>query len=153
MFKRRLILICILIAFLALGCRRVDGPPVESQSLLTFARYDEVIVTATGSAGAAAGTGTSTYVCGNLYALHLDFAATISNTTDITITQATPALTVLALTDNYTDTWYYPAAQQTGSDGTGTSTYARLPVCDQLTLSIAESTAGTLVTMTVLWGQ
>lgn len=115
---------------------------------------EQFTITATGTAGAATGSATSDgYVRGHVYAVHLDYATGISNTTDITLTtNSTPSANLLILTDDYTDTWYYPAIQQTGSDGSGTSTYDRLPLNDRLSASVAQSTATSVVTVTVYFG-
>jgi len=127
----------------------------EQQSATTFLRQTAVAVTTVGAAGAATGSGSSSYICGHLHAMYLDFTASISATTDITISQASPALNALVLTNNYTDTWYYPARQQAGGTGSAISgAYDRLPVCDTLTVSVAESTAmAPVVTVYLYWGE
>jgi len=133
------------------------GNEVEVRSLTTFLRHEAVAVTvavtAAGAAGAATGTGTSGYICGHLHAIHVDYGAGISTTTDLTVSQASPALTVMVQADSVTDAWYYPAVQRTGADGAAISAqYDRAPVCDELTVSVAESTAGTSL-VTFYWGE
>jgi len=144
----------VLLALGVVACERTPAAPVEVQSLTTFLRQEAVAVTAAGAAGAATGSAASGYVCGHLHAIHVDYGAAISITTDLTVSQASPALTVMAATDSMTDTWYYPAVQETGSDGAAISAqYDRTPVCDELTVSVAESTAGTAATVTFYWGE
>ena len=111
-------------------------------------------MTATGAAGAATGSAsTDRDLHGYVYAVHLDFTAGISTTTDITLTQASPALTVLLLSNYYTDTWYYPVVQQTDSTGSGTSTYEKALVQDAMDITVGQTTSGTVATVTILWGQ
>lgn len=138
-----------------IGCAK--DLPIARDSVTSYGwiTSDQVVVAATGTAGSATGSGsTDSLIKGHLYAVHLDFTGTISNTTDITITQASPSLTVLQLTNYYTDTWYYPVAQQTDNAGSGTSTYDQLPVVDQLDISVGQTSVNaSLVTVTVYWGE
>lgn len=145
---------CLALALVLAACAK-DLPVARTTTGYGWITSDQVIVAATGSAGAATGSGsTDGVVKGHLYAVHLDFAGTISSTTDITITQAAPSLTVLQLSNYYTDTWYYPIAQQTDITGTVTSTYDRLTVVDQLDISVGQTTSSTnLLTVTVYWGE
>ncbi len=116
---------------------------------------EEIVVTGTGSDGAATGsTRSSATIAGHIFAVHLDFPSNVTNTTDITISGASPALTIMALTNYYTDTWFYPEVQGTDSAGAAISgAYDRLPVDDRLTVSAAQSMSQTVVTATVYWGE
>lgn len=117
-------------------------------------RFDTFALTATGDDGAATGTVTmTTRLWGYIKAVHINYGASVTTTTDITISTVSPAGTVMAKSDSATDAWYYPSVQLTGSDGTGTSAYDRFPIDDYLTVQAAESTSGTVATMTVFWGQ
>jgi hypothetical protein len=129
--------------------------PVERTSTsYGWLREEQFIVPATGTAGSATGNANSDGpIRGHLYAIHLDFAATISDTTDTTITLADPSLTVMSLSDNVTDAWYYPVVTQTNSAGSGLSAYDRTPVSGRLNAAVAQSTAGNAVTVTVWWGE
>lgn len=126
----------------------------EAQAGYGWLRVEQVVVSGTGTAGAVnASARSSGPVEGHIYALHLDFAPTISTTTDITITQASPPLTVLQLTDFYTDTWFYPAAQRTNSAGSTLADYDRVPAYDRLTVAAGQTISGTVVTATVYYGE
>ena len=118
-------------------------------------REEQVVLSGSGTEGAVEDSElTDGPIRGHLYALHLDFAETMTNTTDVTVTLASPALTILQLTDYYTDTWYYPAGQQTGSDGSGSSTYDRLPVSGRVTVAVGETISNVtgIMTATLWWG-
>ncbi len=130
------------------------APVPRSSDNYGWQRVESFTVQGTGTAGAVQATGDTDGVPrGHLYAVHLDYASTISTTTDITLTQASPSLTVLQLTDWCTDTWYYPAAEYTNSSGTGLSAYEPLLVSDRLTLNAGETISGTVVTVTVYYGE
>lgn len=149
--------VCLLIAtWLAVSPTPLDEEAVtRSVSDYGWVKSDQVVVTATGNEGAAVGSGsTGRDLHGHIYALHLDFATGVTSTTDITLTQASPSLTVLLLTNNYTDTWYYPAVEQTDSAGSGLSVYDRLLVDDAIDISVGEATSSTtMLTVTVYWGE
>lgn len=117
-------------------------------------RVDEFSVAATGTPGAVSAEEDSNGpVRGHIQAVHLDYASTISTTTDLTLTQISPPLTILQLTDYYTDTWFYPVAQRTGSTGSTVSDYDRLLATGQLSVTVGETISGTIVTVTVYWGE
>lgn len=128
-------------------------PPTQAQ--VSWLQTEQIVVSGTGTGGAvSAENDTDGPVQGHLYAVYLDFASSISTTTDITITQASPALTVLQLSNYYTDTWYYPAAEYTDSAGSGLSAYAPLPVLDTLTVEVGQTiSSSAIVTATVYWGE
>jgi len=134
-----------------------SGPGFSGQASADYGWLKEETITlaGTGTAGAVTASGsTGNPIRGHLFAVHMDYAATISDTTDLTLTLSSPTLTLLALTDYYTDTWYYPAAQQTGSDGAAISgTYDRLPMNGYLDVAVAETISGTIATVTVWWGE
>lgn len=132
----------------------VEEPMARSYEDHVWLRKESVTVTATGTAGAATGSAnTDRELHGYVYAVHLDFTSGISATTDITITQASPSLTILDLSNYYTDTWYYPVVQQTDSSGSGTSTYEKVLVQDAVDISVVQTTSGTVGTVTIYWGQ
>lgn len=55
---------------------------------------------------------------GRLYAVYLDYHASAPSTTDVTISQAeAPEATLLTVSDNKTDGWYFPRQQVCGTDG------------------------------------
>lgn len=121
---------------------------------LGWVRKESVTLTASGAAGAATGTGaTDRDLNGYIYAIHLDYTAGISSTTDITISAAVPALTVLTRADTVTDGWFYPTIQHSNSAGTGITSYEKPIVIDALDITAAQTTTGTVATITILWGQ
>lgn len=85
--------------------------------------------------------------------MHVDYTAGISSTTDITLTQASPSLTVLQLTDVITDGWYYPTVQVHDTTGTTRTWYETVMVADHIDIAAGETTSGTVATVTVYWGQ
>jgi hypothetical protein len=119
-----------------------------------FLRVEQVTLSGTGTAGAVSDSRTTDGpIHGHLYAVNLDYTGGISTTTDVTISLASPALTVLQLSDYYTDTWIYPAVQQADSAGSGTSTYDRMPAAGYLTIAAGQTSSGTIATVTVWWGE
>jgi hypothetical protein len=132
----------------------IEEPIPRSSEDHVWLRKEIVTITATGTAGAATGSAsTDRELYGYVYAVHLDFTTGISSTTDIELRQASPVLQVLRLSDYYTDTWYYPVVQQTGSTGAGTSTYEKVLIQDTLDISVCQTTSGTVGTATIYWGQ
>lgn len=118
-------------------------------------QVDQVVLSGTGTDGAVSASGRSGGdLYGHLYAVHLDFSGSITTTTDITITQSSPSLTILQLTNYYTDTWFYPAVEYTNSAGTGLSAYEPLLVADRVTVAAGETiSSSTILTATMYWGQ
>jgi hypothetical protein len=146
--------VVIIAALLLFNMAQPEEPVARSYEDHVWLRKESVSVTATGSAGAASGSAnTDRDLHGYIYAVHLDFTAGISNTTDITLTQASPSLTILQLTDYYTDTWYYPVVEQDDSAGSGTSTYEKALVQDAVDIGVGQTTSGTVGTVTIYWGQ
>jgi len=152
----------LLVAILAIVCgvaarmlmEQPEEPVARSSTSYGWLHQEEIAVTATGDDGAATGSADSDGpIRGHVYAVHLDYGSSVTTTTDITLSLSSPAVTVMALSDTATDGWYYPVVEQTGSTGSGTSTYDRLPLSGQMTVEVAESTAGTAVTATVWWGE
>lgn len=131
-----------------------EEPVARSYEDHVWLRKESVAVTASGTDGSATGSAnTDRELYGYVYAVHLDFTSGISNTTDITLTQASPSLTILQLSNYYTDTWYYPVVQQTSSAGAGTSTYEKALVQDAVDIAVGQTTSGTVGTVTIYWGQ
>jgi len=157
--KKRIRPIIAILALVAIAALAQPGhpatPAAAQQSGYGWLQVDQVVVSVPATVGTtSASARTSGSVMGHIYAINLDYGASVTSTADITISQATPALTIQALTDTYTDTWYYPEAQATGSTGSAISgAYDRLPVGDRLTVAAAEMISNTTVTATIYWGQ
>jgi len=155
------VVVCLAAALVSAGIslreqRQVEVivPGVSSQAQYGALHEETITLSGTGTGGAVSASGsTGNPIRGHVWGVHLDYAATISDTTDLTLTLSSPALTVLQLTDYYTDTWYYPAVEQTGSDGSGLSAYDRLPVSGYLEATVGETISGTICTVTVWWGE
>jgi len=130
------------------------APAFGANALQGDSAFEKINVTATGAAGAATGTvTTSTRFWGYLKAIYIDYGA-ISDTTDITISTITPPGTVMVKTDSMTDSWFYPSVQFTGATGAAVSgAYGKFPVADYLTIRAAESTSGTVATIWIYYGQ
>lgn len=116
---------------------------------------EQVTLSGIGTAGAVTDSeNTDGFIHGHIYAIHVDFESGVTTTTDLTISLASPALTVLQVSNTATDTWHYPAVQQTGSNGSAISgAYDRIPVSGQLLIEAGQSSSGTIGTVTVWWGQ
>lgn len=121
-------------------------------------RRTSVTVTATGSAGAASGTGrTPVPVNGRIVSVYLDYSAAAPATTDVTISESSssPALPVLAVANNATDSWYHPVHQADNSLTGADLTNAAVPVfaADHLLVSVAQANNNDTVTVTVVWDE
>jgi hypothetical protein len=128
-------------------------PSAPAQGQVTWLPSEQIVVT-TGAAETSASEGSTQALNGHIYAIYLDFGASITTTTDITITQDSPAQTIYLATDTYTDTWLYPAVEYTDSSGSGLSAYAPIPVMDEITVAVGDTVTGTtIVTATLLWGE
>ena len=128
----------------------VDEPVARSYADYVWLREETVTVTATGSGSGS----TDRELSGYVYAVHLDFSTGISTTTDVTVSQASPALTLLQLTNYYTDTWFYPVTAQHLYSGTETATYERFLAVDALDIAVGDTISGSVaLTATVYWGQ
>lgn len=119
----------------------------------------KVAVATTGSAGSATGSSDSIPVNGKLHAVYLDYHASApGGTTDVTISlKSDPGATLLTVTDNATDGWYFPRQQVCDESGTGL-TYdgtrkvsEPYPVADALTVAVAQSDALTDCVVAYLW--
>lgn len=114
--------------------------------------FEQITLTGTGSAGAATGSvTTSNRFVGEITAIYIDYAAGISNTTDITVATLSPVLNLMVKSNSATDAWYHPVVQQTNNTGAGTSTYAPVPVYDRLKITGGDSTSGTIATLTIYY--
>lgn len=120
-------------------------------------RFDslKINVTAAGSAGSATGATTTTAIVeGRIYSVHLDYSTGHTTGTDVVLKTAgtnMPSFTVLSLTNNKTDGWYYPrvAAHTTTGGATGGSAFM-LAVFDALQLTVAATDPNETVTAYVL---
>jgi hypothetical protein len=110
-------------------------------------RSVKISVTTTGSAGSASGDGYSAKpVCGEVYAIRVDWHASAPGTSDITITfegdDNNPVVTQYAKTDAVTDLWVYPVVQSTDTAGAAVSGIYQHPVgSGRIKASIAQSDA------------
>lgn len=141
------------IAGLQLLAESAEQPVARSSEDLVWLRKEVVTVSTSGATSGSESTDRD--VSGYVYAVHLDFAGSISATTDVTLSQASPSLTMLQLTNYYTDTWYYPVVQQHSSAGAAVSgAYERALVADQVDVAVGQTTSGTqILTATIYWGQ
>jgi len=149
--------VCLLIAvLLSMSPTPLDGAvEVRSVDDHGWVKSDQIVVAAEGADGAAVGSGsTDRALYGHIYALHLDYADGVTSTTDITLTQASPSLTVLTQTNTSTDAWFYPGVMQTDSAGISLILSDRLLVSDRIDISVGETTSSTTaLTATIYWGE
>lgn len=84
-------------------------------------------------------------VFGRLMAIYVDYTGMPAGT-DVTIkTKHAPIQTILTLTDNITDGWFYPRAlldSAAGADLAGV--YDAMPIDDYLEVSVAQGDAGSV---------
>jgi len=126
----------------------------DTRAQVSWLQSEQIVVSGTGTEGSvSASQNSGQAINGHVYAIYLDFSDAITTTTDITITQISPALTILQANNYYTDTWLYPAIEYTSSAGAGLSAYAPMPLVDELTVAVGETISGTIVTATVYWGE
>ena len=107
-----------------------------------------VAVTTTGSAGSATGsTDSDVPVRGYILGIQLDYHASAPATTDVTITELAPdegtdRRTVLSISNNATDGFYYPAVEVQDNAGTGQGSYWPYFISNRkLQVSVAQSDA------------
>jgi len=147
-------LVSLAMVLVATGGCQVEAPVERASTEWLWLRQEQVTVSATGAAGAATGSGsTDGMVHGRVFAVYVDYTAGITETTDLTLTQASPSMTVLVLADNATDGWYYPTVQVHSTSGSTRAWYQSVLVADQIDIEVGESTSGTVATVTVYWGQ
>lgn len=123
-------------------------------------RWVSMLATASGSAGAAVGTATATApLAGEIFAVHLAYGGTAA-TTDVTVaTVHAPTTTLLTVTDNASDGWYYPRVQMHDVNGSaltldGTqANVAPIPVCDQVRVTVTQADDGDTVTTTMVYAE
>jgi len=160
---RRMVLVVVIAAVMlgvaAVGLLAVgtaDPARADSSANYGWIHKEVVQMTTTGTAGSATGSGSTTeYVRGHIYGIHLEYAAGLPTTTDVTLSGTSPALTVLSVTDSMTDSWYYPAVQEYAA-GSLVSSYTRIPMDSQVSVAVAQAdevTTTNALTVTVLWGE
>jgi hypothetical protein len=141
--------------FLILGILggAVATPSELAHGQVTWLPSEQIVVTTTDDETSTSENSTQA-LNGHVYAIYLDFGTSVTTTTDITITQASPEATIFQATDYYTDTWLYPAIEYTSSAGAGLSAYAPMPLMDEINIAVGQTVTGTtIVTATVLWGE
>jgi len=112
-----------------------------------------VTLTATGADGAATGSVTTGYLRGYIRAVYINYGASVTTTTDITIARTNPAGNLMVQSNSATDAWYYPSVQFTGATGAAVSgAYGKFPIDDYLVISAAQSTSGTVAVITIEYG-
>lgn len=94
----------------------------------------------------ASGDGSATdgvYRIGKLLAVGLDYHASAAAGTDVTVSVADPsgpAQTLLAVTDNKTDGWYYPrAGAVTPANAAITNSAVEIPFAGNLKVTVAQA--------------
>ena len=111
-------------------------------------------VTTTGSAGSASGSAQLALAISRLVAIHLNYDASAPGaTTDVTVkTPGNPATkTLLTVSNNATDGWYFPKEQDMGNTGSLiTGSYSDPLIHNNLLIEVAQGDALTdILTATV----
>jgi len=109
----------------------------------------QISVTVAGTAGIAVGAGSSTRpASGRIRAVYIDYT-TQPATCDVTVAtkgSSHPVQTILTRTNSGTDGWFYPRALMGDTAGANlTAIYDALPVDDQLTVTVAQGDAGSVL--------
>ena len=115
-------------------------------------------ITCSGSDGSATGSATTKgTITGKVLAVHLDYSASQPATTDVVVATAhAPVNTILTVSDNKTDGWYYPRHQMDSEAGAaltydGTHPVNEpVPVDDQITVSVDQGNDGETVKATIV---
>ena len=112
---------------------------------------ERVSITTTGSAGSAAGSGTTIPINGFLLDVYLDYHASCPATADVTITDSVFG-TVLANSNSNTDAWLAPRKATCDPAAAATGLYDLIPLNGALTISVAQADALTAcVVANVRW--
>lgn len=120
----------------------------------------KLTVTTTGSAGSASGSATTDFpICGRIVRVDIDYHASAPATTDVTLSEVDDliATNIVSLTDQNTDKQVYPTVGLTDNGGTartydGTRPVVDYyPVCDKLTLSVAQCDALTAAVVAMIY--
>lgn len=112
-------------------------------------------ITTTGSAGTSTGTATTPApLCGRILAINLDYSASQANTTDVTVTSATPAITILTRSNSATDGTFYPRVLLHDTSAAAlTAVYDTIPVDGYITVAAAQGNNGETVAVTILYDE
>jgi hypothetical protein len=110
-----------------------------------------IAITTTGSAGSAAGSGTTIPIMGFLLDVYLDYHASCPTTADITISD--PVFGNIVVNSNSaTDAWLAPRKATCDAAAASTGLYDLYPLNSALTISVAQANALTdCVVVTVRW--
>ena len=115
-------------------------------------------ISVTGAAGGAgvatANTTTNEKLNGELFAIYLEYLdSPPAGTTDVTIaTVASPATTLLTISNAATNAWFYPMAQAQTNAGASITNQGRAYVLDdQVKVTIAQANNGDGVNATLLY--
>lgn len=114
-------------------------------------------VSATGGAGTATATGYSDRpITGYIIAVHVSYQDSPPATTDVTIAEAvaSPAVSVLTLSNANTSGWFFPRAAGVNQSGTAiTNSNEKIAVSDMLSVVIAQANDGDGAVVTVIYDE
>lgn len=123
-------------------------------------RHEQLTVTAAGSAGSATGSATTGKpLAGKLLAVHLDYSASMAATSDVTLTCTIQgkALTLLTVSDNATDGWYFPRTQADSDAGAGLTfdgtrvVPVAFPLAGYVSAAVAQANANDAAVVTLVY--
>lgn len=148
-------LIAILIAII-LGvttfsaCMAPRGPEEVALGMASVGEMQlaSMTLTMTGT-GATTADNTSPQITGELLGVYIDYTASITATTDLTITYSSPlGGQILAKVNNVTDGFFAPRSGAVDSSGSAiTNSHVPFPVNGKLTVTVGQTTPGTTGTL------
>lgn len=104
---------------------------------------DKVVITPSGTTGSASGSGTLFLrfgpQSGALSAVYIKYAASITSTTDVTLTSRDPAVTFLTVSNNTASGWYFPRAQVVSNTAASYTAYTKYPFDAPVVVNVASS--------------
>jgi len=126
------------------ACMRGPEVPIQAASIghdISMEAYSAVMA----GTGAGETTLTTQALRGELVAIYVDYTASITNTTDLTITYGSPVGGVIyEKIDSLTDAMVYPRASLvTNAAAAITDSHDRFPLAGPLTVKLGETTPGT----------
>jgi len=139
------LVVAILTAGLFAGCMREPQQMVQVANVATI-QTEAITVNPIGAV--ASDTTASGIIVGQIIDVYIDYGATMSDTTDITLTYYTPHAMgqILAVTDNVADTVYMPRATAVTSGNVAIASYWPFYVNGKLLLSVGQTLSGTSAT-------
>lgn len=144
---------CGLVALLSIACKPQADVPIGAAATGQIYRTRTTISPVSPGTTGAFHTVNSGGINGYLVAVYIDYGATMSNTTDITLSYTSPASgNILTKADNVTDGWFYPRAlAQSTAAANATDAWVMLPVDGVIQCTISQTLSGTTGYVDFYW--